>query len=63
MLKDIIKKLNPKRIFSFLSNRGLFNFIPDEQFLLLSYKMQMGHDLDLNKPETFNQKLRVAQAI
>ena len=41
-----------------IADKGLLNWIPDEQYLKLAYRMQMGKKLDLKNPQTFNEKLQ-----
>ncbi len=38
--------------------RGLYNNMPDEEFLCMLFRLKMGYDLDLEKPTTFNEKLQ-----
>lgn len=40
------------------SRLGLHNRMPDEVYLKRRFKAEMGKDLDLTKPETFNEKLQ-----
>lgn len=54
---DIIKS-DPKKIFCILSNRGIFNWMPDELFLKIYFYCSMGYKLDLNNPKTYNEKLQ-----
>ncbi len=44
--------------FFFLVNRGLTDFIPDEDFLRICYRFSMDRKLDLSDPQTFNEKLQ-----
>lgn len=53
-----IKKYNPKKIFCSLSNRGCFNWMSDELFLKLYFYCVMGYKLDLENPNTYNEKLQ-----
>lgn len=52
-----IKKLvkNRENINSLMK---IFSFIPDEPYLKLMYRLRMGEKLDLNNPQTFNEKLQ-----
>ena len=52
----IIRK--PSLLFLTLGHRGFFNWIPDEQYLKIAYKIKMGKKLDLDNPQTFNEKLQ-----
>ena len=49
---------NPRFRFSFLSRHGFYNKMPDEVYLQKKYKLLMGKDLDLNNPQTFNEKIQ-----
>ena len=47
-----------KRIFEALLRRHLLDWMPDATFLKLAYKSRMGRKLDLDNPQTFNEKLQ-----
>ena len=55
-----IKKfcINPKIRFGYLSKIGLLNFLSDEAYVKKEFKLNMGYDLDLSNPRTFNEKLQ-----
>src|SRR5690554_5958345 len=44
MVKEIIKKINP--------------LIPDRIYLNLQFRYHLGQKLDLNNPQTFNEKIQ-----
>lgn len=44
--------------FLYLSSLGLFNGLSDEKYLKLRYKAEMGKELNLENPQTFNEKLQ-----
>ena len=46
-----------KRIFEALLRRHLLDWMPDATFLKLAYKSRMGKKLNLQNPQTFNEKL------
>lgn len=46
------------RVFVKLSRMGLMNWIPDSTYLKLRYYGKFGKKLDLNNPQTFNEKLQ-----
>lgn len=52
------KKIMIKKILIILSNKYFFNFLPDKQYVQLKYKLIMGRKLELQKPQTFNEKLQ-----
>lgn len=41
-----------------LADKGLFNWLPDKSYLKLAYRGEMGKKLDLEHPQTFNEKLQ-----
>lgn len=49
---------NPALIFMTLGHRGLLNWIPDETYLKIAYRIKMGKKLNLDAPRTFNEKLQ-----
>ena len=44
--------------FSYLSKLGLYDWMPDAQYLKLKYKSVFGRELNLEKPKTYNEKLQ-----
>lgn len=44
--------------FSYLSALGFYDKVPDEQYLKMKYKLVFGKELDLDNPQTFNEKLQ-----
>ena len=51
-------KGNPKRLFAMLGSRGLLNWLPDEQYIKLQFRLAMGYWPDLKNPKTYNEKLQ-----
>lgn len=49
---------NPYRIFSVLAVKGCFDRLPDERFLRLQFRAQLGRWPELEHPQTFNEKLQ-----
>lgn len=47
-----------KSRFSYLNALGFYKNMPDEDFLKKAYKANMGQVLDLDNPQTFNEKLQ-----
>ena len=47
---------NPKATFRYLNAHGLMAWIPDKTFLKHRFKESFGYKLDLNNPQTFNEK-------
>lgn len=44
--------------FLFLAAHGRYNRMPDEEFLRRMYRAEFGKNLNLNSPQTFNEKLQ-----
>lgn len=44
--------------FRYLTKIGLYNRMPDEKYLLKKFELEMGRKLDLNNPQTYNEKLQ-----
>lgn len=55
-LKDIVNR--PTLLFLTLGHRGFFNWMSDEKYLKLAYKISMGKPLDLVHPKTFSEKIQ-----
>lgn len=49
---------NPKRVLFILANRGLNKWITDEILLKIQFKDKMGKALNLENPQTFNEKVQ-----
>ena len=49
---------NPLLLFGSLGHRGFFNWMRDEQYLKILFKIKTGQELNLNNPQTFNEKLQ-----
>lgn len=47
-----------KNIIKFMAKYGLLNGLSDRKYLELVYEARVGYPLNLDKPETFNQKLQ-----
>lgn len=59
MLKKIIKAFkNPKLAILYVINFKIFRIIPDAKFLRIKYKLHIGKKLNLENPQTFNEKLQ-----
>ncbi len=62
-MSEVAKKINkflqnPATRFACMERLGLFDRMPDEQYLKLKYKSVFGKKLDLDNPQTFNEKLQ-----
>lgn len=59
-LIKIIKNFftNPLLRFGYLSKIGFFNKVSDEKYIKKEFKLRMGYNLDLQNPQTFNEKLQ-----
>ena len=49
---------NPWAIYSYLTARGAFHWVPDALHCSLSYRAALGRWPDLRNPRTFNEKLQ-----
>ena len=54
---DFLKKVKDYTFVHFVS-AGFFNGWSDEKFLRMLFKRSMGYELDLDNPQTFNEKLQ-----
>lgn len=58
-IKSIISILsNREKRIDYLAKVGLFDFVSDESFIRLKYKSKMGKRLNLDSPQTYNEKLQ-----
>lgn len=49
---------NPSERFSYLTKLGLTRWMSDESFLRKQFKLKLGYNLNLEKPQTFNEKIQ-----
>ena len=61
-MSNILQKIkkginNPELIVSEINRRGLLRFLSDEQWVRFMYKIKFGKKLNLENPQTFNEKL------
>jgi hypothetical protein len=49
---------NPGHLFLALSARGFFNWMPDALYLKILFRLEMDRKLDLQNPQTFNEKIQ-----
>lgn len=58
-MKDVLDFFTSrKRIFKFFDNRHMLDWMNDEWYLKLAFKLKMGYPLNLKEPKTFNEKLQ-----
>lgn len=59
-MNERIKRIcrNPGIIFLALGGRGFFNWLSDERYLKIAYRLNLGKKLDLHNPQTYNEKLQ-----
>lgn len=58
IFNKIIKVIkNPKKIIIYLASKGIIKY-DDEKYLKFVYKEKTGYELNLDNPETFNEKLQ-----
>jgi len=59
ILKKITKVLkNPKILIVYFGSKGYLKQIPDRKYLEILHKVRMGETLNLENPQTFNEKLQ-----
>lgn len=49
---------HPSNIVLFFCVHGLFNWMPDEPYMKLVYKLRLGEKSDLKNPQTFSEKIQ-----
>ena len=47
-----------KRVISYMNKNGLLNFLSDRSYLKLMYRVKLDKKLNLENPETYNEKLQ-----
>lgn len=58
-IKRIISVVkNPIKLFYYGESKGLFDFLSDKLYIKLFYYLNTGSKLNLNNPESFNEKLQ-----
>lgn len=56
---DFIKNmLNAESRFDFMTAKGFYDKMSDEEFIKKKYKIKMGKNLNLKNPKTYNEKLQ-----
>lgn len=56
MMKQFV--FDPKARFGYLSRAGFYNHMSDEEYLSRKYQLYFGQKLNLQNPQTFNEKLQ-----
>lgn len=54
--KKILK--DPAQVFFYLSTFGVFKNMSDEKWIKTAWKLKTKSDIDLDNPQTFNEKLQ-----
>ena len=58
-MKKIIKYIkHPSNVIVYLMNKGHFKWLDDKTYLKIKYRIIMNKKLNLEKPQTFNEKLQ-----
>lgn len=59
-MNNRVKKIlrNPKLLFLALGQRGVFNWMSDERYIKIAFKILVSKPLNLENPRTFNEKLQ-----
>lgn len=55
-MKDVLK--NPCLLFLTLGHRGFLNWMSDERYLKITFRIKMGKKLNLDNPQTYSEKLQ-----
>lgn len=55
-IKGILK--NPLKAIPSLGHRGFFNWMSDDTYLSMLYRIKMGKPLNLDAPQTYNEKIQ-----
>ena len=59
MIKKLLKLVfDSKYRFEVLDYRGFYNSMDDKKYLEKKFKFRMGRKLNLENPQTFNEKLQ-----
>ena len=58
-MQKILKIIkNPKLLFMRLGYRGLLNWLSDETYLKIAYRIKFGKKLNIDNPQTYSEKLQ-----
>ena len=58
-IKNLFKIItDPSYRFESFGSRGYYNHLNDEDYISRMFRAKMGYELDLNNPQTFNEKLQ-----
>lgn len=55
-IKSYLK--DPKQLYAFFASRRMLNWMSDEAYLKMAFRIQMGKKLDLENPRTYSEKLQ-----
>ncbi|MFW6015505.1 MAG: ATP-grasp fold amidoligase family protein [bacterium] len=60
MFQSRVKKIlqHPQYLFLTLGHRGFFNWMKDETYIKIAYRLKMGKKLNLDAPKSYNEKLQ-----
>lgn len=58
MNKKRVFQKNPLNVITFLGHRGWFNWMNDTMYLKLVYRIKMNKRLNLNQPQSYNEKIQ-----
>ncbi len=59
MIIDKLKKIDSKeKLFWYLGRNSFLRMVNDEEYLKLAFKAYLKYPLDLNNPQTFNEKIQ-----
>lgn len=49
---------NPLKLYAYFGSHRLLNWMPDEMYLKIGYRINLGKRLNLKAPQTFNEKIQ-----
>lgn len=58
VMKLVKAAVNSDIRFDLLGNRGFYSSMPDDEYLKRKFRVHMGKELNLESPQTFNEKLQ-----
>ena len=57
-MNEVERKINMKnKVILYLAAKGCFRYLPDEIYLKMIYRAELGKKLNLKNPKSFNEKL------
>ena len=57
-MKEVLYYMKPKNLILYLMGKGHLQFLSDQTFIKIKYRLSLGKKLNLKNPQTFNEKLQ-----